>query len=57
MSLAERLQQLIGSHESRIKDYEGRIEKMEKDINKNRNVYKGGGRSGTQSWLSDPNSV
>ncbi len=36
MSLADRLQQLIESHERRIKDYEGRIEKMEKEINKNR---------------------
>ncbi len=36
MSLAQRLQQLIESHENRIKDYEGRIEKMEKEINKNR---------------------
>ncbi len=36
MSLADRLQQLIKSHESRTRDYEGRIEKMEKDISKNR---------------------
>ncbi len=36
MSLAERLQQLIESHESSIRDYEGRIEKMERDISKNR---------------------
>ncbi len=34
MSLAERLQELIETHESRIKGYEGRIEKLEKDINK-----------------------
>ncbi len=36
MSLAERLQQLIKSHEDQIKQYEGRIERMERDINKNK---------------------
>ena len=39
MSLADRLQQLIESHENRIRDYEGRIEKMEKDISKNLRWY------------------
>ncbi len=36
MSLADRLQQLIESHENQIKQYESRIERMEKEINKNR---------------------
>ena len=36
MSLTDRLQQLIELHENQIKQYESRIEKMEKDINKNR---------------------
>ena len=39
MSLAERLQQLIKPHERRIRDYESRIEKMEKDISKNMRWY------------------
>ncbi len=36
MSLTERINQLIESHENRIRDYESRIEKMEKEISKNR---------------------